>query len=197
MLYLCLTYAISVCNRLQAGSEPPAPSQGSPADAQRDISLLPCFLQPTVLGWGGLSTAPHPGRRLGFWQGFPSEGLCGSGGLERGQHSGFSPLTDARRRTEAALLRWGLAPRARRSLQELPWFPLRGGQRQRQITNHCGAELRGLSSAPTGQPCCREHQGMGRMKGRFCLLLLHPALYPPTDGQGPSLAVVEHPVPQI
>lgn len=121
------SYAVFISNGRCFCSEPPAPSQGSPADARWDISPLLCFSQPTALGWGGSSAPlPVPAGASAFGRASPPQGLCGSGRLECGQHSRCSPPTDARRRTEAAFLRRGLAPRARRSLQELPCFPLRG-----------------------------------------------------------------------
>lgn len=75
---------------------------------------------------GGSAPLPVPAGASAFGRASPPQGLCGSGRLECGQHPRCSPPTDARRRTEAAFLRRGLAPRARCSLQELPCFPLGG-----------------------------------------------------------------------
>lgn len=65
-------------------------------------------------------SCPQPGR---IWGRASPRGA--GGGLESCQHSSRSPPTDHRSEA-AALLRAGLAPQARRSLQGLLSFPLRG-----------------------------------------------------------------------
>lgn len=170
-------YSISTRSRLQGCSAPPTSSRGSLADAQWDFALLPCFSQLTVLGWGARHLSP---RRPVPWFSAglplsPSQGLCR--GLEPGQRSLCSALSDARRRT-GSLPAAGISTPGTSQPAGTPCFPLRG-QRQRHIANHHRHELRGLSSA------ARAGHAAGNSRGGFCLLHLHPAPSPPRDAPGP------------
>lgn len=124
---------------------------------------------------GGSAPLPVPAGASAFGRASPAQGLCGSGRLECGQHSRCSPPTDARRRTEAAFLRRGLAPRARRSLQELPCFPLRGvsaGKSQTTAVPSCEASALPLwASHAVGST--RGWEGR-RECSAFCSCTQHP-----------------------
>lgn len=118
----------------------------------------------------------------------PSQGLCR--GLEPGQRSLCSALSDARRRT-GSLPAAGISTPGTSQPAGTPCFPLRG-QRQRHIANHHRHELRGLSSA------ARTGHAAGNTRGGFCLLHLHPAHPGMLQGQSgcgraPSAAAVSPP----